>query len=64
MILILRTCNNYVSFTWQKTFAIVIKFKDLEVEKLSCIIQVGPIYSHEALKVEGNAEKGVTVMQW
>lgn len=46
----------------KQTFAIVIKVKDLEMGKLSWIIQVGPIYSHEALKVAGKAEKEVTVM--
>lgn len=34
----------------KKEFADVIKVKNLEMERVCCIIQVGPIQSHESLK--------------
>lgn len=43
---------NMLSHTAKGTFANVIKAKDLDVGRLSWIIQVGSILSHEPLKME------------
>lgn len=45
-----RTRVNYLP--WQMDFAGVIKSKHLEMMRLTWIIQIGPIYSHESLKAE------------
>lgn len=41
------------TFPWPKGFADVIDVKDPDMLRLACMIQVGPIESHESLK-EGN----------
>lgn len=47
----------YVILHSKRNFADVIKAKDLEIERLSLIIQMGPVESHESLKAEGEGRR-------
>lgn len=49
--LILGT-REYAYVTLLKDFADVIKTVALNIEKVACVIQMGPIESHEPLKTE------------
>lgn len=53
--------RNMLRFLGKREFTDVIKVKNLEMGRLRCIIQVGPIQSHESLKQRTGMREQVNV---
>ena len=50
--MLIPTSCDYVTLHGKRDFAGVMKFKDLEMGRLSWLIKVDPVESHASLKVE------------